>query len=317
MNSSLQTNAQSCWQKAVGHSNSTNSCAVLQDTLTPAVASLAAVATNFTLDIVFVFGMGWGVTGAGAATSVGMCVNAAVLYYKIFQKKLLKPAHLVQPPSWARLRPMLRTGVALQIRSAFLWFVGFLGARMAAEMGTVTLAAHEIIRQMWVFSLQGFAAVNVTAQSLLATHLGNDDPNAAREVLQRLIQIALVAGTVIVFALALPRDALPLLFSSDPLVVEKVRHVMPLVVVMLPLDAVEGTLEGGLLGCQQTDFIARNTLVSAAACLSSLLLVYKLQLGFSAIWVATKVLIVVRFLGGFQRFTKSSSPIGDLRKSEP
>lgn len=289
----------------------------MQDTLTPAIASLASVITNFSLDIVFVFVMGWGVTGAGAATSIGMCVNAAVLYYRIIQKKLLKPSHLMRPPTWGRLRPMLRTGVALQIRNGFLWFVSFLGARMAAEMGTVTMAAHEIIRQMWVFSLQGFAAINVTAQSLLATHLGNDDPKAAREVLQRLIQIALVAGTAIALALALPRDALPLAFSSDLAVVEKVRHVMPLVVVMLPIDAVERTLEGGLLGCQQTDYIARNTLVGAAACLTSLLVVHKLKLGFSAVWVATKVLIVVRFLGGFQRFTRASSPIGDLRKSEP
>ena len=282
--------------------------------MTPAIASLASVITNFSLDILFVFVFGWGITGAGAATSIGMCVNAAVLYSRIIQKKLLKPSHLLRPPTWARLRPMLRTGVALQIRNGFLWFVSFLGARMAAEMGTVTLAAHEIIRQMWVFSLQGFAAINVTAQALLATHLGNDDSKSAREVMQRLIQIALVAGSLIALTLALPRDQLPLLFSNDVQVVEKVRRVMPLVVLMLPLDAVERTLEGGLLGCKQTDFIARNTLVSAAACLSSLLLVYKLQLGFSAVWIATKVLIVVRFWGGFRRLSGASSPIGDVRK---
>lgn len=287
---------------------------LLQDTMTPAIASLASVLTNFSLDILFVFVFGWGVTGAGAATSIGMCVNAIVLYSKIIQKKLLQPSHLLQPPTWGRLRPMLRTGVALQIRNGFLWFVSFLGARMAAEMGTVTMAAHEIIRQMWVFSLQGFAAINVTAQSLLATHLGNDDSKSAREVMQRLIQIALVGGSFIALTLALPRDQLPLLFSSDMQVVEKVRRVMPLVVLMLPLDAVERTLEGGLLGCQQTDFIARNTLVSAAACLSSLLFVYKLQLGFSAVWIATKVLIVVRFWGGFRRLSGKSSPIGDVRK---
>ncbi|KAL3144383.1 hypothetical protein ABBQ32_004137 [Trebouxia sp. C0010 RCD-2024] len=289
----------------------------MQDTMTPAIASLASVLTNFSLDVVFVFVFGWGVTGAGAATSIGMGVNALVLYSRIIQKRLLKPTHLLQPPTWGRLRPMLRTGVALQIRNGFLWFVGFLGARMAAEMGTVTMAAHEIIRQMWVFSLQGFAAINVTAQSLLATHLGNDDCKSAREVMQRLIQIALVAGSFIALTLALPRDQLPLLFSSDVQVVEKVRRVMPLVVLMLPLDAVERTLEGGLLGCQQTDFIARNTLVSAAACMSSLLLVYKLQLGFSAVWIATKVLILVRFWGGFRRLSGASSPIGDVRESAP
>lgn len=288
----------------------------MQDTLTPAVASLASVLTNFSLDILFVFGLGWGVTGAGAATSIGMFVNAVVLYYRIIQKKLLTPSHLLQPPTWARLKPMLRTGVALQIRNGFLWFVSFLGARMAAEMGTVTMAAHEIIRQMWVLSLQGFGAINVTAQSLIATHLGNDDPKAAREVLQRLVQIAFVAGTIIALCLALPRDALPLLFSKDQQVVEKVRGVMPLVVLMLPIDAVERTLEGGLLGCQQTDFIARNTLMSAAACLSSLIVVWRLNLGFAAVWTATKVLIIVRFLGGFRRFISPESPIGDLRRSD-
>ena len=193
--------------------------------MTPAIASLASVLTNFSLDILFIFVFGWGVAGAGAATSIGMCVNAVVLYSGIIQKKLLQPSHLLQPPTWRRLRPMLRTGVALQIRNGFLWFVSFLGARMAAEMGTVTMAAHEIIRQMWVFSLQGFAAINVTAQSLLATHLGNDDSKSAREVMQRLIQIALVAGLFIAMTLAFPRDQLPLLFSSDAQVVEQVRRV--------------------------------------------------------------------------------------------
>lgn len=290
---------------------------MLQDTGTPALAALASVMTNFSLDIIFVFVMGWGVTGAGAATSIGMFVNAAVLYTRIIQKKLLRPSHLLQAPTWARLKPMLRTGVALQLRNGFLWFVSFLGARMAAEMGTVTIAAHEIIRQMWVFSLQGFAALNVTAQSLLATHLGNSDPNAAREVMQRLVQIALVAGSCVALCLALPRDGLPLLFSQDSQVVSLVRRVMPLVVLMLPIDAVERTLEGGLLGCQETDFIARNTLVSAAACLSSLLLVYKLELGFVGVWCATKVLIVVRFLGGFRRLSSSKSALGDLRRAAP
>lgn len=314
--------------------------------MTPAIAALASVITNFSLDIVFVFVLGWGVTGAGAATSIGMFVNAAVLYARIVQKKLLRPAHLLTPPTWDRLRPMLRTGVALQLRNGFLWFVSFLGARMAAEMGTVTMAAHEIIRQMWVFSLQGewqntgcvttrlpahvqhkkcdhavcfagFAAINVTAQSLLATHLGNGDADSAREVMQRLVQIALVAGSVIALCLALPRDRLPLLFSQDSQVVSQVRQVMPLVVLMLPMDAVERTLEGGLLGCQETDFIARNTLVSAAACLSSLFLVYKLRLGFAGVWCATKVLIVVRFLGGFRRLSSSKSAIGDLRQAVP
>ena len=39
-------------------------------------------------------------------------------------------------------------------------------------MGAVTLAAHEITRQIFIFSIQLFSALDVTAQSLVASQLG-------------------------------------------------------------------------------------------------------------------------------------------------
>ena len=43
---------------------------------------------------------------------------------------------------------------------------------LVSRMGAATLAAHEIMRQVFIFSIQLFSALDVTAQSLVGLHLG-------------------------------------------------------------------------------------------------------------------------------------------------
>jgi len=43
---------------------------------------------------------------------------------------------------------------------------------MVTGLGTITMAAHEILRQVWIISIQGFMALDICAQSLVASYLG-------------------------------------------------------------------------------------------------------------------------------------------------
>lgn len=43
---------------------------------------------------------------------------------------------------------------------------------MVTGLGAITMAAHEILRQVWIISIQGFMALDITAQSLVASYLG-------------------------------------------------------------------------------------------------------------------------------------------------
>jgi Na+-driven multidrug efflux pump len=46
------------------------------------------------------------------------------------------------------------------------------GTTLVSSMGATSLAAHEICRQVFIFSIQLFSALDVTAQSLVASQLG-------------------------------------------------------------------------------------------------------------------------------------------------
>lgn len=50
------------------------------------------------------------------------------------------------------------------------------GTSMVSTMGTATLAAHEISRQVFILSIQFFSCLDVTAQSLVASQLGKVRP---------------------------------------------------------------------------------------------------------------------------------------------
>lgn len=43
---------------------------------------------------------------------------------------------------------------------------------MVTGLGAITMAAHEILRQVWILSIQAFMALDITAQSLVASYLG-------------------------------------------------------------------------------------------------------------------------------------------------
>ena len=43
---------------------------------------------------------------------------------------------------------------------------------MVTGLGAITMAAHEILRQVWIISIQAFMALDITAQSLVASYLG-------------------------------------------------------------------------------------------------------------------------------------------------
>ncbi len=65
-----------------------------------------------------------------------------------------------------------QAGLAVSLRNVSTMGVILYGTTMVSTMGTATLAAHEIARQVFIFSIQFFSCLDVTAQSLVAAQLG-------------------------------------------------------------------------------------------------------------------------------------------------
>ena len=66
----------------------------------------------------------------------------------------------------------LQSGLALSVRNLGTMGVILYGTTLVSRMGAATLAAHEIMRQVFIFSIQLFSALDVTAQSMVGLQLG-------------------------------------------------------------------------------------------------------------------------------------------------
>ena len=60
------------------------------DSKTPLIAMIVAALTNVVLDCVTVFGLGWGIAGAAAATVFSQCLSGTICALKIYRSPLLR-----------------------------------------------------------------------------------------------------------------------------------------------------------------------------------------------------------------------------------
>lgn len=59
------------------------------------------------MDILFIFGLGWGVAGAALATSLSQYVGVAAMLYLLQRKRVLNFAHMLHIPSISDVAPLL------------------------------------------------------------------------------------------------------------------------------------------------------------------------------------------------------------------
>ena len=286
----------------------------VRDTRTPLVAAAAANAVNLGGDFLLMLWLRWGVAGAALATAASQWVSVGVLVFLLLKRKLLVWEHVSRgPPGLAELAPLARAAAALSVRNVSTMGVIFLGTSMVSAAGAVSLAAHEVLRQLYVVSVQAFSALDVATQSLVANYVGSGDVRSARGVLARALAVAVAVGGAVGLALALAARALPGAFTRDPAVAAAAAAVIPLVAAFMPVDAAAAVLDGALLGASDTAWVARSTLGVSAVCLAALLGARAAGAGLFGVWAALKTLSTGRTVAAAVRFSQGDGPLGTER----
>ena len=75
---------------------------------TPLLASILSNIVNFGLDIILMFGFGWGIAGAALATSVAQYISFFILYWQLRRKKMLQARHIRTKPKKDSIQPLLK-----------------------------------------------------------------------------------------------------------------------------------------------------------------------------------------------------------------
>jgi putative MATE family efflux protein len=269
----------------------------VSDLKTPLLVVVAAHTVNVVLELLFVYGFGWGLAGSAWGTVLAQLGMGAAFVWL-----LLRPAAESRRPSLARLRPLLRVGGDILVRTAALLGSFAVAGAVLARIGAPSLGAHQIAFQLFVFLALVLDAIAIAGQVLVGRTLGAGDAAGARAASRRMIGWSLWVGIAFGLALLASTDLLPNAFTSDPAVLDRARAIWPLFALLLLPGSVVFALDGILIGAGDTRFLKWSMVAAAAVYVPVALLALAFDWGIVGVWCGLIGLMLVRMLTLLARF---------------
>ncbi len=267
------------------------------DLSTPLRVLIAGNVANLILEILFVYGFGWGIEGSAWGTvlaQAGMGLTFVVL--------ILRSARADMRPRAALMRRLIKVGRHIFIRTAALMAAFTLAGALVTRSGDASIAAHQIAFQLWIFLALVLDAIAIAGQVLVGRGLGAGDTERAYEASARMIWLGVYAGVVFAAILVALSGVLPRAFTGDDLVLERVAAIWLLFALMQPLNGAVFALDGILIGASDGPYLAWSMVAAFVASASVSLAAYAFDWGIVGVWAALVVLIVVRLVLMWRRF---------------
>jgi putative MATE family efflux protein len=265
------------------------------DLRTPLLILVAAHAVNIVLEVLFVYGFGWGLAGSAWGTVIAQAGMGAAFF--VVQRRAGW-----QRPVLARMRRLMRVGLEIAVRTSALLGAFLVASAVLARVGAAPLAAHQIAFQLFVFLALVLDALAIAAQVLVGRSLGAGDAAAARAAAGRTILWSVVLGALFGVVLLALRDPIVGLFTPDDAVRDQAREIWWLFAALMPLNGAVFALDGILIGAGDTRFLMWGMLGAAAVYVPVALLALAEDWGILGVWCGLAGLIGVRLATCGARF---------------
>jgi putative MATE family efflux protein len=258
---------------------------------------VAANVANVILEVLFVYGFDWGIAGSAAGTAIAQAGMGIA-----FVVELLRPHADSKRPSLEAMRPMLRVGRQIFVRTTALYASFLFAASVCARMGDPELGAHQIALQLFFFLALVLDSVAIAGQVIVGRLLGAGDSEGAQASALRMIGWSVTLGAAFAAVLLPLADLLPRAFSSDPLVLHEAAELWPYFALMQPLAGAVFALDGILIGASDTSYLMWSMLAASFVLVVLASAALAFDWGIVGVWIALDVLIAARFALLWVRF---------------
>ncbi len=250
---------------------------------------VAANVANLVLEVVFVYVLHWGIAGSAAGTAVAQAGMGVA-----FLVELLRPQTPSRRPSWREMRPMMRVGRQIFVRTVALYASFLVATSVLARMGDAELGAHQIGYELFILLSLLLDAVAIAGQVIVGRMLGAGDADGAHAAAVRMIGWSVAVGLLFAVALAPLSHALPRAFTGDPRVLHQAALLWPFLAAMQPLGGAVFALDGILIGAGDTQYLMWSMLAASSLFLALAALAFAFGWGIVGVWAALDVLIGAR-----------------------
>ena len=188
----------------------------LQDTTTPLVASVVGFGVNIALNLLLVYGLHWGIAGSAWGTVIAQTGMALALVAVLFVKARARQTRLRPHPGG--VLSAARTGIPLLVRTLALRATLLVTTWVAASLGDVPLAAHQVALTVWSFLAFALDALAIAAQAITGRALGAGDRKSVRVAMGTMVRWGVWGGLGLGLVLVALHSVIPPLFTTDPAV---------------------------------------------------------------------------------------------------
>lgn len=282
----------------------------LSDMKTPLFIAVTVNVLNILLDGLLIFGIGplpeMGISGAALASTISQWVGA--LWCLISTYRQLGLCIHYDYPS---IITFLVIGRDMFIRTGSLVLFLLLTTRFATQISSESGAAHQAIRQVWIFTNLFLDASAVAAQSLIGYSFGSGKIDQARRIARLVGLWSVVIGTALMCTMILGSSIVASLLIP-PSSIAVFHSAWILSAIFQPIASVAFVTDGIHWGTGDYGYL-RNCVVLATVC-GVLLLFFAEKAGFSSltvVWWITGVWIFIRSALGVIRIWPGigSSPL--------
>ncbi|KAL0422812.1 UNVERIFIED_CONTAM: protein DETOXIFICATION 46, chloroplastic [Sesamum latifolium] len=275
----------------------------MKDSWGPLKALAVASAINGIGDIVLCRYLGYGIAGAAWATMASQVVAAYMMIEALNSKGYNGFAISVPSPDELLQIFLLAAPVFVTMMSKVAFYS--LLVYFATSMGTKTIAAHQVMIQVYCMCTVWGEPLSQTAQSFMPELIYGTNRNLAkaRTLLKSLVIIGALSGLILGFIGTSVPWLFPKIFSPDPEVIQEMHKVLIPYFLALCITPSTHSLEGTLLAGRDLKFI--STSMSGIFCLGSLLLVLLSNNGYGLVgcWFTLVAFQWSRFSIALRRLT--------------
>lgn len=277
------------------------------DTKTPVKISAFANVFNCILDPIMIFSLAMGVPGAALATLAAEVISAVTYMILLRKKELIRWSKLIKLPSWESLEPLVKGGLALQLRNLALnlTFLAVARVTQSIDQSGVTAAAHAMAIQTFQIGGIVLLALSTVAQTVIPNAMVEryDEEQGkmvggleyARHLSNRLMSWGLIMGVVLgSFQIML----LPIIRRATPLQEVRDAAKVPALIASV-LQIINGLVfigEGVMVGTNSFLQLSLSTVVATAGCLWALK-VFPPMVGLTGVWLGFGVFNIIRLAG--------------------
>ena len=226
----------------------------LQNTVLPLWIAGVGFVANAALNLLFIYGFGWGIAGSAIGTVVAQW--GMVVAYALIVHRLARRHHASLRPHRDGIRGSARAGGWLFLRTVSLRVALLLTVGAATALGTDELAGWQVVFTIATTAAFALDALAIAAQALIGKHLGAGDPDAVRHVLRRTIAWGGWFGLAIGVVIGALSGVIGLAFTGDPELAALIALPLLLMAIAQPLAGVVYVLDGVLMGAGDGRYLA-------------------------------------------------------------